>query len=138
MASRLAGRVFAGLAAAAVAVTTGALPAAAAAPGIFVVAPDVLLPVHGSEVLVTPELAASEPVTVEESTVTFKLTGMGNAVDLTGADAGQVHCTNTTFTEVVCANGGSLDLSPAGIAGYLPEGDSISASVLAWQKKARL
>lgn len=117
MALPIARRVFAGLAAVALAVTTGATPAAAAAAEVFLVAPDVTLPVHGSAVLVSPELAASEPVTIENSQVTFRLTGFRGAVTLTGDDRDQVRCTNTTPTEVVCANGESLDLSPSGIAG---------------------
>ena len=118
MASRIARRMFAGIAAAALAVTTGALPAAADnAADVFLVAPDVLLPVKGPGILVSPTLAASEPVTIEESQVTFRLTGIASGVTLTGDDTGQVHCTNTTPTEVVCRNSASLDLQPGGIAG---------------------
>ncbi|MET0495925.1 MAG: hypothetical protein ABW000_22585 [Actinoplanes sp.] len=118
MASRIARRVFAGVAAAALAVTTGALPAAADnAADVFLVTSDVLLPVKGPGVLVSPTLEASEPVTIEEARVTFRLTGITSGVTLTGDDSGPVHCTNTTPTEVVCEHSGSLDLYPGGIAG---------------------
>jgi hypothetical protein len=121
MASRIATRLFAGTVAVALAVTTGSLPAAAAADNaaadVFVVASDVLLPVRGAGILVSPELWASEPVTIEESRVTFRLTGLSSAVTLAGDDIAQVHCGNTTPTEVVCENAGRLDLGPDGITG---------------------
>ncbi|MFG1609270.1 hypothetical protein [Actinoplanes sp. NPDC049265] len=118
MALRIARRVFAGLTAAALAATTGALPASAAdAAQVYVVASDVLLPVDGAAILVSPHLAASEPVTIEDAQVTFRLTGMYTAVTLTGADQGPVHCSSTTPTEVVCVHDGSLTLTPDGIAG---------------------
>jgi hypothetical protein len=119
MASRITRGVFVGLAAVALAATTGALPAAATdnAAEISLVAPDVLLPVRGSATLVSPELRASEPVTIDEAQVTFRLTGLYTAATLTGDDHGPVHCSSTTPTEVVCTHDGSLDLRPDGIAG---------------------
>jgi hypothetical protein len=119
MPSRIARRVSAVLAAAALAATTGALPASAAdnAADVFLVAPDVLVPVHGSGVQVSPELQASEPVTIEDSQVTFRLTGVGTAIELTGDDIAGVHCANTTLAEVVCRNSESLHLDSDGITG---------------------
>jgi hypothetical protein len=119
MASLITRRVSAAIAAVALAVTTGALPAAAdnAAADVFLVASDVLLPVRGASILVSPHLEASEPVTIEESQVTFRLSGLFSSVTLTGDDTAQVHCTNTTPTEVVCQNSANLDLYPGGIAG---------------------